>query len=33
MGGMEPEQLEQLEQQALSKLRQAAEKYKHEFSG
>jgi len=33
MGGMEPEQLEQLEQQALTKLRKAAEAYRHEFSG
>ena len=32
MGGMEPEQLEQLEQQALEKLRQAAEKQRHEFN-
>ena len=31
MGGLEPDQLDQLEQQALSKLRQAAEEYKHEF--
>jgi RNA polymerase primary sigma factor len=31
MGGMEPEQLEQLEQQALTKLRQAAEEYRHEY--
>jgi hypothetical protein len=30
---MEPEQLKQLEQQALTKLRQAAAEYKHEFSG
>ena len=29
---MEPEQLEQLEQQALEKLRQAAEKQRHEFN-
>jgi DNA-directed RNA polymerase sigma subunit (sigma70/sigma32) len=33
MGGMEPEQLKQLEQQALTKLRQAAAEYKHEFRG
>jgi RNA polymerase primary sigma factor len=32
MGGMESEQLEQLEQQALEKLRQAAEKQRHEFN-
>jgi hypothetical protein len=32
MGGMEREQLEQLEQQALEKLRQAAEKQRHEFN-
>ncbi len=31
MGGLEPDQLDQLEQRALSKLRQAAEEYKHEF--
>jgi DNA-directed RNA polymerase sigma subunit (sigma70/sigma32) len=33
MGGLEADQLDQLEQQALSKLRQAAEEYKHEFNG
>jgi hypothetical protein len=33
MGGMESEQLKQLEQQALTKLRQVAAEYKHEFSG
>jgi RNA polymerase primary sigma factor len=32
MGGMEPEQLEQLEQQALSKLRVAAEEHKHDYT-
>ncbi len=32
MGGMESEQLEQLEQRALEKLRQAAEKQRHEFN-
>ena len=31
MGGMAPEQLEELEQQALSKLRYAAEQRKDEF--
>jgi RNA polymerase primary sigma factor len=32
MGGMEPDQLEQLEQQALSKLRVAAEAHKHDYT-
>jgi len=32
MGGMESEQLEQLEQQALSKLRVAAEEHKHDYT-
>ena len=31
MGGMKPEQLEQLEQQALAKLRRAAQECKHAF--
>ena len=31
MGGMTPEQLEQLEQQALTKLRHAAQECKHAF--
>jgi RNA polymerase sigma factor (sigma-70 family) len=32
MGGLEPDQLEQLEQQALSKLRVAAEEHKHDYT-
>ena len=32
MGGMKPEQLEQLEQQALTKLRRAAQECKHAFN-
>jgi RNA polymerase primary sigma factor len=32
MGGMKPEQLEQLEQQALTKLRHAAQECKHAFN-
>ncbi len=32
MGGMKPEQLEQLEQQALAKLRRAAQECKHAFN-
>ena len=32
MGGMEPEQLEQLEQQALEKMRQAADQLGDEFA-
>jgi RNA polymerase sigma factor (sigma-70 family) len=33
MGGLEADQLDQLEQQALEKMRHAAEVYKHEFNG